>query len=203
VRVVCYPADTAGCGSFRVIWPAQALAAAGHDVEIRPPEDRGLKLRIGPGERVDDVLDIDGVDVMVFQRLTHQWMAEAVPLLRAKGVAVVIDVDDDLTTVHPRNPAYRSMHPSNAGKRDRATGQIHRHSWQHLTAACREATLVRARTSASSGTRWAPAVRSAFSTIRRGARVSALTAGRRPWPGTSASASRRWRTPRSTGPNRG
>jgi hypothetical protein len=142
VRVVCYPADTAGCGSFRVIWPAQALAAAGHDVEIRPPEDRGLKLRIGPGERVDDVLDIDGVDVMVFQRLTHQWMAEAVPLLRARGVAVVIDVDDDLTTVHPRNPAYRSMHPSNAGKRDRATGQIHRHSWQHLTAACREATLV-------------------------------------------------------------
>jgi hypothetical protein len=79
---------------------------------------------------------------MVFQRLTHQWMAEAVPLLRAKGVAVVIDVDDDLSCVHPRNPAYQSMHPSNAGKRDRRTGQVHRHSWQHLAAACREATLV-------------------------------------------------------------
>lgn len=142
MRVVCYPADTAGCGHFRVIWPAQLLAAAGHDVEIRPPEDRGLKLRIGPDDHVDDVLDIDGVDVMVFQRLTHQWMAEAVPLLRAKGVAVVVDVDDDLATVHPRNPAYRSMHPSNAGKMDRLTRQVHRHSWQHLAAACREATLV-------------------------------------------------------------
>jgi hypothetical protein len=142
VRVVCYPADTSGCGSFRIIWPAQALAAAGHDVEIRPPENRGLKLRIGPDDRVDDVLDVDGVDVIVFQRLTHEWMAQSVPLLRAKGIAVVVDVDDDLATVHPRNPAYKSMHPRFAGRRDRATGQIHRHSWQHLAAACREATLV-------------------------------------------------------------
>lgn len=132
MKVHVFPADKGGCGHFRLIWPAQLLAAAGYDVEIRPPEDRGLKLKIGPDDRVDDVLDVDGVDVVVFQRLTHQWMAEAVPLLRAKGVAVVIDVDDDLTTVHPRNPAYRSMHP-------RSTG---RHSWQHLAAACREATLV-------------------------------------------------------------
>ena len=132
MKVVCYPADKGGCGYFRIIWPAQLLAAAGHDVEIRPPENRGLKLRIGPGDHVDDVLDVDDVDVIVFQRLTHQWMSEAVPLLRAKGIAVVVDVDDDLTTVHPRNPAYRSMHPRTGG----------RHSWQHLTAACREATLV-------------------------------------------------------------
>lgn len=132
MKVHVFPADTGGCGYFRLIWPAQLLAAAGHDVEIRPPENRGLKLRIGPGDRVDDVLDVDGVDVIVFQRLTHQWMAEAVPLLRAKGIAVVVDVDDDLTTVHPRNPAYRSMHPRTGG----------RHSWQHLAAACREATLV-------------------------------------------------------------
>lgn len=142
MKIHVFPADKTGCGSFRMIWPAQLLAAAGHDVEIRPPENRGLKLRIGPDDCVDDVLDVDGVDVIVFQRLTHQWMSQAVPLLRAKGIAVVVDVDDDLTTVHPRNPAYQSMHPRFAGKRDRATGQIHRHSWQNLTDACRSATLV-------------------------------------------------------------
>ena len=142
MKVVCYPADVQGCGSFRIIWPAEALRAAGHDVEIRPPANRGLKLRIGPDDHVDAVLDVDDVDVAVFQRLTHQWMAEAVPLLRAKGVAVVVDVDDDLASVHPRNPAYASMHPRFAGKTDRATRQVHRHSWQHLAAACRDATLV-------------------------------------------------------------
>jgi hypothetical protein len=142
MRVVVYPADTGGCGHFRLIWPAELLAAAGHDVEIRPPADRGLKLRIGAGDHVEDVLDVGDVDVLVFQRLTHQWMAEAVPLLRAKGIAVVVDVDDDLSTVHPRNPAYESMHPRFAGRYDPRTRQIHRHSWRHLAAACRDATLV-------------------------------------------------------------
>ncbi|MGY5634222.1 hypothetical protein ACW7N6_38425 [Streptomyces sp. UC1A3] len=142
MRIVVYPADTGGCGHFRIIWPAELLRAAGHDVEIRPPADRGLKLSIGADDHVDDVLDVDDVDVLVFQRLTHQWMAEAVPLLRAKGIAVVVDVDDDLATVHPRNPAYESMHPRFAGRVDPRTRQVHRHSWRYLAAACREATLV-------------------------------------------------------------
>lgn len=142
MRTVVYPADTGGCGYFRLIWAAELLAAAGHDVTIRPPADRGLKLRIGPDDHVEDVLDVDGVDVLVFQRLTHQWMAEAVPLLRAKGIAVVVDVDDDLSTVHPRNPAYESMHPRFAGRVDPRTRQVRRHSWRHLAAACRDATLV-------------------------------------------------------------
>jgi hypothetical protein len=142
MKIVVYPADLGGCGYFRLIWPAELLRADGHDVEIRPPADRGLKLRIGADNHAEDVLDVDDVDVIVFQRLTHQWMAEAVPLLRAKGIAVVVDVDDDLTAVHPRNPAYDSMHPRTVGRYDRFTRQVHRHSWQHLTAACREATLV-------------------------------------------------------------
>ena len=132
MRVVTYPADTGGCGYFRIIWAAELLAAAGHDVEIRPPADRGLKLRVGADNHVEDVLDVDDVDVLVFQRLTHRFMAEAVPLLRAKGIAVVVDVDDDLSTVHPRNPAYDSMHPRTGGL----------HSWANLAAACRDATLV-------------------------------------------------------------
>jgi hypothetical protein len=132
MRVVTYPADTGGCGYFRIIWAAELLAAAGHDVEIRPPANRGLKLSVGADGHVEDVLDTDGVDVFVFQRLTHRLMAEAVPLLRRKGIAVVVDVDDDLSTVHPRNPAYDSMHPRSGGH----------HSWQHLAAACRDATLV-------------------------------------------------------------
>lgn len=142
MKIQVFPADSAGCGHFRLIWASRVLIDAGHDVEIRPPENRGLKLRIGGDDHVEEVLDVDGVDVIVFQRLTHQWMAEAVPLLRARGVAVVIDVDDDLSCVHPRNPAYSSMHPRYAGRVDPATRQVNRHSWAHLARACREATLV-------------------------------------------------------------
>lgn len=149
MKVLVFPADRWGCGRFRMIDPAQLLAEAGHDVELHMPDNRGLALRIGPGETVAEVLDVEPGSVYVFQRLTHAWMAQAVPLLRAKGAAVVVDIDDDLTSVHPRNPVYESIHPRNFGRyRD---GQKHRHSWQWLTQACRDATLVTASTPALLG----------------------------------------------------
>lgn len=130
MRVVVYPADRYGCGHFRMIWPGQALRAQGHDVEVVDTTDRRVRIHM-EGDRVADV-EIDA-DVVVFQRLTHQWMAKAVPVLRSKGVAVVVDIDDDLRSVHPSNPAFAGIHPRNSQSR---------HSWRNLDSACREATLV-------------------------------------------------------------
>lgn len=80
------------------------------------------------------VVDIDcDHDVVVFQRLTHGWMAQAVLLLRAKGVAVVIDVDDDMTSIHPSNPAFAALHP---------TAVNNNHSWGNLKQALRDATVI-------------------------------------------------------------
>lgn len=131
MRVKVYPADSTGCGWFRLIWVSEALRAAGHDVEIRPPGSRDIQLRM-QGEKVSEILNVDG-DVYVFQRLTHNRMAQCVPLLRSMGVAVVVDVDDDLSSIHPRNPAYDAYHPHR--------GDPH-HNWHNLAASCRDATLV-------------------------------------------------------------
>jgi hypothetical protein len=145
MKIKIYPADTTGCGHFRLIWQAEALRAAGLptgiEVEVFPPTERDLKMRIDQ-ERVVEVLDVEPDAVYVFQRLTHSWMAQAVPLLRAAGAAVVVDVDDDLGSIHPRNPAYEAMHPRYVGQRDPQTREVRRHSWRHLSAACRDATLV-------------------------------------------------------------
>jgi hypothetical protein len=139
VRVLVFPADRYGCGAFRMIWPARLLAEAGHDVEVRMPDRRGLALRM-QGEEVAEIMDVEPGTVYVFQRLTHGWMSQCVPLLRAAGCPVVVDVDDDLTSIHPRNPAYESMHPRNYGRA--RGGELHRHSWKNLVQACRDATLV-------------------------------------------------------------
>lgn len=145
MKIKVYPADTAGCGLFRLLWPVQYLVEAGlpagTTVEVRPPQDRDLKLRMD-GERVVEVIDPDPDAVYVFQRLTHSWMVQAVPLLREAGAVVVIDVDDDLGAIHPRNPAYHAMHPSRQGQWDQASREIVRHSWLHLAQACRDADLV-------------------------------------------------------------
>lgn len=133
MRVRVYPADRGGCGYYRLIWPAQALARQGYDVQVVTPEHRDFKLKVDEQDVVADVLGEPekDADVVVLQRITHPLMAQAVGVLRSKGIAVVIDMDDDLAAIHPRNPAFRAMHPSGGGQ-----------SWAHLAKACGDATMV-------------------------------------------------------------
>jgi hypothetical protein len=129
VKVIAYPADAFGCGSFRMRWPGEACAAAGHDVRVVEPKDRRLRV-VMEGHTVRDVLDVDA-DVVVLQRVTHAYMAQAVGVMRAKGITVVVDVDDDLSSIHPSNPAW-AVHRPGAGL----------HSWHNVALACRNASLV-------------------------------------------------------------
>lgn len=129
MKVVVYPADAFGCGSFRMRWPGEACAAAGHDVRVVEPKARKLKV-VMEGHTVKDVLDVDA-DVVVLQRVTHAYMAQAVGVMRAKGITVVVDVDDDLSSIHPSNPAW-AVHRPGAGL----------HSWHNVSLACRNASLV-------------------------------------------------------------
>jgi hypothetical protein len=141
VKITVYPADLYGCGHFRLIWSCQLLQAAGHEINLVAPHARQLELHVD--RKTDTVHDvITDADLIVFQRVTHRFMTQAVPILRAKGVAVVIDIDDDLASIHPSNPAYEAMHPRNEYARDPGQREPRRHSWANMAAACREATLV-------------------------------------------------------------
>ena len=111
-------------------WPGEACAAAGHDVSVVEPKDRRLKV-VMEGDTVKDVLDVDA-DVVVLQRVTHAYMAQAIGVMRAKGITVVVDVDDDLSSIHPSNPAWEVHHPGSGGM----------HSWRNVALACRSASLV-------------------------------------------------------------
>lgn len=136
MKVYVFPADTGGCGFYRLIWPAQELARQGHDVVVVSPRDRdkALQAKLDASERVVSVrLPLDA-DVVVFQRLTHKYMVQAIPLIRAESIAVVIDMDDDLTCIHPSNPAFHMLHPANPNSA--------MHSWQNTQVACESATLV-------------------------------------------------------------
>jgi hypothetical protein len=143
VKVYAYPGDRWGCGAYRVTWPAQAVAAAGlADVTVIEPGGRRVMIDIDrlTGKVARERFPRDA-DVVVMQRPTNAMLAQAVPLLRARGVAVVIDMDDDLSRIHPRNPAFRSLQariPAGPG------GRLvpNPHSWHNAAQACRDATLV-------------------------------------------------------------
>jgi hypothetical protein len=147
VKIYVYPADRTGCGFFRLIWPAQALAAKGYEIRIMDPKHRSFNAMVegvdgAPfTDRVIDVSIPRDADVIVLQRITHRHIAEAISIIRSKGVGVVVDVDDDLSAIHPKHPAFVNLHPSKDPKRVNNQDSLY-HSWHHTAKACSDATVV-------------------------------------------------------------
>lgn len=119
-----------------MIWPGEELKKNGYDVEVVQTRNRHVRVHLQGDQVVDAEVE---ADVVVFQRLTHKYMSQVVSVLRKKGIAVVIDIDDDLNSIDPNNPAWGMVHPKE---------QNSPHSWRHLQYACQNATLVTVSTSA-------------------------------------------------------
>ena len=136
MKIYVYPADVTGCGFFRLIWPVQALQKQGHDITIMWPNERGTFHAEMVGDTIRSVQYPKDADVIVVQRVSHRHLASALKWIRNQGVAVVMDVDDDLSNIHPSNPAWELMHPRTAG-----TGFSTEHSWNNTLEAARNCTL--------------------------------------------------------------
>lgn len=102
------------------------MAAAGHNVFINPPGTR-LKGKVKDG--AIESLDVPDADVYVFQRVTSRLLVKAMEMLVDAGRRVIVDFDDDMRAVDPRNPAYHSVHTANPEV-----------NWEHAMAASRVAT---------------------------------------------------------------
>lgn len=134
MRVRVYPADQWGCGHYRLIWPGQALVDQGHDVTvILPGEGSGIGGVVMNG-RLEGIAmsDEEDADVYVFQRPSNIMSLDLIRRLRGRGKTVVVDMDDDLSCIHPRNAAFTSLHPRYSP----------RNNWQIAVQGCREASLV-------------------------------------------------------------
>lgn len=146
MKVLVIPADRHGCGAHRLIWPSEELRRSGHDVTVVDPGARRLELQMTGDEVVGVNLD-PAYEVVVMQRVSHAYLAQAVGVLRRQGHAVVVDVDDDLAAIHPANPAFAWLHPNKHPEKTVA-GAPNLHSWANVARACRDATLVTATTPA-------------------------------------------------------
>jgi len=137
VKVYVLPADVYGCGHYRLIWPAWVLQQAGHEVTIIPPvKGQGFGARTATDDNGNEVLIgvqiPEDADVVVIQRPAHPLQPQMINILRSNGVAVVVDMDDDMSSIHPDNSAFQMYrHRSNTP-----------YSWKHAALSCRIATLV-------------------------------------------------------------
>lgn len=139
MKVLAWPGDDGGCGHYRITWPAEALIMQGADVELvrsdaYAPADVTLLDETVDGVTYPRAIGLGPVDadVVVIQRPLAAHRADLVSLLQAQGIAVVVEIDDDFETIHPRNVSFRSTHPKWSPGWNR----------KHLARACREADLI-------------------------------------------------------------
>lgn len=112
LKVLLCPADLTGCGHFRLLYPGLVLKQQG---QIEVTVTQQLPLRIAPGQPPQVVAagPIDA-DVIVLQRPLLRVLADAIPLLQRNGHTVVVDIDDDFTSLHPRHPLRRQVNPASS-----------------------------------------------------------------------------------------
>ncbi len=144
LSVMVFPADSSGCGSHRLIWPSEVLIADGESITIVNTAERQMRISFDRSGSVVKTDVPEWIDVVVLQRVTHQNLIAVIEFLRERGIAVVVDIDDDLKAIHPSNPAWISLHPRNmkANENREFRGDPYHHSWQNLDLACRAATMV-------------------------------------------------------------
>jgi hypothetical protein len=118
-HVKLFPADEHGCGHYRMRLPAQH---SGVRVSLDERVKRYSNGRVG----------VDDADVVVFQRPMDARLPGVIEALQRQGVAVVVELDDDLAALDAHHIAYPTTHPKlNPGN-----------NWQHLLRCCTLADLV-------------------------------------------------------------
>lgn len=137
MRVEVHAADLGGCGHYRMIWPATAVKDQGLcEVDLFHNDNASTipaVLRDGPdGAHVVGLGDYNWPDVVVFQRPLQRLIVEAIPLIQARGVAVVVEIDDDFSCIDPDNVGWVHAHPRHSPLRN----------FKHLSEACRIADMV-------------------------------------------------------------
>lgn len=101
-----------------------------------PNQKSGFLAKVGTTEEGTETLTSvrvpEDADVIVLQRPAHPLQPQMIEMMRDNGIAVVVDMDDDMSTIDPANIAYHTYRP---GSRSGL-------SWKNAAESCRLATLV-------------------------------------------------------------
>lgn len=131
------PSDTGACGHFRLVWPAEAVRSVRPEWQVDIYHPSTVQIAMGPKGLAVRGLNLEGLDLAVFQRVGTTRQVDLVRALQAAGVAVAIDVDDALYCIDPDSGSYPAWNG--------------RHSpthWSNLEEGCKRADLVTVTTDA-------------------------------------------------------
>lgn len=100
MKVYVVPCDNDACGWYRLGYPTGALKLDGHNITL------------GTGH--DPIPD--DIDVVVIQRPVSDWLLPVIAVCQARGQAIVVEIDDDLTRLPTENIAARRLNGQQKGR---------------------------------------------------------------------------------------
>lgn len=108
MKVLLLAADQGGCAKYRVREPHRVTQGL-VDVEVANylPVEAVKDTRTG----LTNVREVHtDADLIVFQRPLDNAMSSALVQAKKQGIAVAVEMDDDLASTHPKNMAYGYFH---------------------------------------------------------------------------------------------
>jgi len=110
MRVLTVPMDDGACGYFRILEPTRIAASIGVDVRAKAAELQ-VVAEEDPYTKAVTVLEFrEDCDVLVLQRPLAQNVHAIALAAKRQGIAVVVELDDDLHAVHTRNSMALAVH---------------------------------------------------------------------------------------------
>jgi glycosyltransferase involved in cell wall biosynthesis len=111
VRIAVIPGDETGCGTYRMILPANAVQKVRPDWSVELYKPGTVKVasdQQGRAIGLKGMADPDKIDVLVMQRIGTRATLGFTDWARDHGIATVIDADDAMWCIDKNNAAYRS-----------------------------------------------------------------------------------------------
>lgn len=114
MKVLGLAADRGGCGFYRMRAPAEELKLLGVDVTITDGIDADAEKDNRTGIVTVHEVRTDA-DLIVFQRPLDNSMTAVLKQAQRQGIATIVELDDDFSTVHRDNVASANMHHPHSG----------------------------------------------------------------------------------------
>jgi len=110
VKVAVLLSDTGACGTYRMLWPAQAVKSAhpDWDISVHLPGQVAFYTDRQTGQlaQVSGLPHVSELDLLVVQRVGKDALVQLMQRAQESGCAVVMDNDDAMWAIDKQNVAW-------------------------------------------------------------------------------------------------
>lgn len=112
MKVLALRADDGGCAKYRIKEPTRVVSEQFPEIDIQVSTSANVVADRDPWTRITTVKEVqEDVDLIIVQRPLNEAFSSMLAQARRQGIATIVELDDDLSSVHQANIAYSAIQP--------------------------------------------------------------------------------------------